>query len=326
MANTMEIGPAESGQKLGRFLERRLNLPRALVYRWLRGGQVRVNGKRAKPERILEAGDVLRLPPWAESGGGEALRPCPVERHSLGADLEIVFQDDDILVLDKPYGLPVHGGTRHKDSLAARLKAACSEGFYVPAPAHRLDLQASGLIMAGKTHAAQIRLHAFFREAKYELEREYLCWVRGDASLTFAEPVTCVDFLAVKRDAKDRERVFVINATELADFPDDSPEAPKEARAIYHCLELRRHEKFGPLSLIRARLLTGRKHQIRAQLAARAFPLLGDWRYGGTRQSSMMLHAWRVTLPPGEAEAPRVFTSIPPWDGFFAVPKAYLEI
>lgn len=321
MAKMIEIGPAEAGQQLGRFLERRLDLPRALVFRWLREGQVRVNGGRAKAARLLEAGDVLRLPPQAGLTEASALQPCRIAPGALGPDVKIIFQDEEILVLDKPYGLPMHGGTRHTDSLAARIKDACGKDFYVPAPAHRLDLHASGLILAGKTHAAQTRLHALFREAKYELEREYLCWARGNAGETFAEPLLCTDFIIEERDTKGRERMAVTTAVQDPENApqnslNNSPENSKEARALYHCLEVRRHPEFGQVSLIKARLLTGRKHQIRAQLAARRFPLLGDWRYGGSKKISMMLHASRLALPDHH---PAVFTSNPPWQGFFAV-------
>lgn len=344
MANKLEIGPADAGAQLARFLERRLSLPRGLVRKWLRTGQVRVNGKRSQPERPLLAGDVVRLPPWAE-GGGEALCPCTVEPDALGPDVGLVYQDEGLLVLNKPYGLPVHGGTRHRDSLSARLKAACGAGFYPPAPAHRLDLHASGLILAGKTHAAQTALHALFREAKDELGREYLCWTRGDAAEIFPVPSLCVDWLTEELDAEGRERMSVVAAgpdlaagsyglrPESADWPDDAEKAPPktvwEARAFYHCLDVRAHPKFGPASLIRARLLTGRKHQIRVQLAARGLPLLGDRRYGGPGRVSMMLHASRVSLPgalfPGglNVDEPRRFVSNPDWPEFFAPGDVY---
>lgn len=311
MANKLEVGPAEAGQSILRFLERRLSCPKASIYRWLRSGEIRVNGGRGKPDRVLKAGDLVRVPPQAGAGGGQSLAACVLEQGALGDDLRIIFQDDELLVLDKPFGLPVHGGTRHKDSLSSRLKAACGEGEYVPAPAHRLDLHASGLILAGKTHAAQTSLHELFRESKLELEREYLCWVRGNAAVTFAEPLLCSDFLAEKIDSKGRERMAVVTDAE-----------GKEARAFYHCLDVREDAKFGTISLVRARLLTGRKHQIRVQLASRRFPLLGDWRYGGSRLVSMMLHASRVVVPGPE---PRVFVSVPRWAGVFAVGDEHVQ-
>ena len=314
MANKLEVGPAEAGQSILRFLERRLNCPKASIYRWLRSGEIRVNGGRGKPDRVLAAGDLVRVPPQAGDENGPALSACMIGQAALGQNLRIIFQDNEILVLDKPRGLPVHGGTRHKDSLAGRIKAACladcGEGAYVPAPAHRLDLQASGLILAGKTHASQVRLHALFRESKIELEREYLCWVRGNAVATFTEALLCVDFLSEERDAKGRERAAVVS------------EGGKEARAWYNCLEVRNDAKFGTVSLMRAKLLTGRKHQIRVQLAARGFPLLGDWRYGGSRQIPMMLHAGRVALPAPNA---RIFISVPDWTGIFTVGEEHVQ-
>lgn len=313
MGNRIEIGKAEAGQQILRFLERRLSCPRSLIYRWLRNGEVRVNGGRSKPDRVLEYGDVLRLPPQA-AGMGENYAPgadkalgkdvCDITQEAIGAELRIVFQDSSLLVLDKPFGLPAQGGTGHADSVASRLKEACS-GRYVPAPAHRLDLHASGLILCGKTHRRQSALHNLFRAADSALEREYLCWVRGDASKMFPQSVLCTDMLAENRCSDGRERMEISSNG-------------KETKTYFKCLKVLLHEKYGSVSLVKARLLTGRKHQIRVQLASRFLPLLGDGRYGGPTGLNMMLHACRLRLP-GLAPEGGEFISVPRWDGFFAV-------
>ena len=331
MSRMVTVGPAEGGQKLLRYLERSLGCPRADIYRWLRTGQIRVNGGRVKPERLLETGDEIRLPPQAGAADAKApaegLRACEMGPEMLGQGLAIVWQNEDILVLDKPSGLPVQGGSGHEDSVAARLKAACPAGCYVPAPAHRLDLHASGLLLCGKTHAEQTRLHGLFRESKAELERGYLCWVKGDAAQIFAERRLLEDFVAPERvpekravgyaDGKSaavwRERMAVVNS---------STPGAKPARAYYLCLSTVPDSRLGMVSLMQAWLLTGRKHQIRVQLAARGFPLLGDGRYGGTTGFEFMLHAWQISLPlPG---GPLRLKSLPNWPGRFAVPDNIL--
>lgn len=310
MARVITIGPAESGQKLLRYLERALDCPRSELYRWLRTGQVRVNGGRAKPERILQTGDEIRLPPQAAASTnslfGQGLKACQVVPESLGPGLRIVYQDEEFLVLNKPSGLPVQGGSGHNDSVAARLKAACPAGCYLPAPAHRLDLHASGLLLCGKTHAAQTGLHSLLREAKAELERDYLCWVQGDASGEFSELRLLEDFLSEELSSDGRERMAVAQS------------GGKAARAYYHYLMTIEAGKLGSFSLVQARLLTGRKHQIRVQLAARGFPLLGDGRYGGPVGIAFMLHAWRLSLP---LEGKKLsFECWPDWTGRLALP------
>lgn len=311
MANMIEIGQAEAGQKLLHFLERRLGLARADIYRWLRTGQLRVNGGRAKPEQRLESGDVLRLPPQSGDLSALPLATCELKQGALGLDLPVIFQDESLLVLDKPSGLPVQGGTGHEDSVSSRLKTACGEDTYVPAPAHRLDLYASGLLLAGKTHERQAWLHELFRSSKPELGREYLCWVMGDASELFAQETPCTDFLYVEMGLDGRERMAALQEGE------QNPEA-KEGRALYRCLETRMHQRLGKVSLMWARLLTGRKHQIRVQLSSRGLPLLGDSRYGGPDAMPLMLHATRLSLPPfEEGDLARRFSSRPQWPAFF---------
>lgn len=312
MANKLEIEPGDAGRSVLRFLERRAGLARADVYRWLRSGEIRLNGGRVKAERILAAGDVLRLPPQA-GALPPSLSVCLLAPDALGGALRIVFQDDRLLVLDKPAGLATQGGSGQGDSLSARLRAACGPGCHVPAPAHRLDKHASGLIAAGKTPAALAWLHGLFRAAKPDLQRAYYCWVRGDASAALAEACELRDFLGPELGADGRER--------MAALPEGAEgTGGKEAAANYRCLELRRHPQLGPLSLLEARLLTGRKHQIRVQLASRGWPLVGDGRYGGPTGYPMLLHAWRLVLPaqPGAGEFAE-FVSPPPWTGFFAM-------
>lgn len=317
MANIIEIGQAEAGQKLLHFLERRLGFLRADIYRWLRTGQIRVNGGRAQPERRLESGDVLRLPPQAGSINARPLGSCDLKQGDLGLDLPIIFQDESLLVLDKPSGLPVQSGTGHNDSISSRLMAACASGAYVPAPAHRLDLYASGLLLVGKTHERQAWLHELFRSAKAELEREYICWVMGNAMELFEQKSLCTDFLYVETGLDGRERMAALPEGE------EKPET-KEAKAIFRCLETRMHQRLGKISLVWARLLTGRKHQIRVQLSSRALPLLGDWRYGGPEAMPLMLHSTRLSLPPFGADDDVLnFSSRPQWPGLFDIEDVY---
>ena len=333
-SNTAVVSPQEAGMKLMRFLEGRLenNQPERTrsteLHKWIRTGQVRVNKKRAKPFALLNAGDVVRLPPFAAfivRGAGSAKAPecatLSVSGKTLGRpDLSLVAETDDYLVLCKASGLAVQDGSGLADSVAARLKAGFSHLPYIPAPAHRLDRFTSGLVLAGKSHAAQQHLHSLF--ASHDLVKEYLLWGAGTPARTKAvpcpipfspgdlpfglaapagPPFLAEDSLVTGTRPDGREYIT------LADG--DNATNARTAAAIFLPLAftfLRLPAFSGPATLLLVRLLTGRKHQIRVQIASRGCPVIGDVKYGGPRFFPMLLHAWRLTLPCGTS-----YTSLP---------------
>ena len=136
--NTVIVDPREGGQKLLQFLQRRLDLPPSLLHRWIRTGQVRINGGRAKPFGLVAAGDSVRLPPFAlgmsrrsKATGGQA---SPEQEHeprqrtqALPPAPRPLQKDGDLWVFCKPAGLPTHPGTGHEDSLSSRLAARAGE-------------------------------------------------------------------------------------------------------------------------------------------------------------------------------------------------------
>ena len=164
----VEVGREENGRKLISFLEARLgSLPTGLLMRLVRTGQVRIDGRRCKPfDRVL-TGQMVRIPPVNVERGEKPARDLP--------GLQSVFENDEMIVIDKPAGLPVHGGTGWIDSVHDRLKG-CFEGqAFVPVPVHRLDRDTSGLLLCAKTHDFLRSMHA----AWPTLTKAYLCWVEG---------------------------------------------------------------------------------------------------------------------------------------------------
>lgn len=282
--NFPPVGEEESGQKLLRFLERRLNLPSNLLHRWIRTGQIRLNGKRCKPFARVSAGDVARLPPFA----GELVNQTLAEDAPSAPLPPLIGEKNGILAFCKPAGLPVQPGTDHDDALSARLAAHYSDRPFKPAPCHRLDRDTSGVVLVGATYEALRSVQDAL--AAGEIRKEYLAWVEGDWPRADARLLR--DFL--RRENRDGQTLTRIVA-------EDAPYA-REAVALVEPLERR-----GGKTLLRVRLLTGRTHQIRAQLAARGYPVCGDGKYG--KPGVLRLHALRVVLPDGQE-----FVCPPPWE------------
>jgi len=292
-AQTVTVTPAEAGQKLLQFLERRLHgaVPKSAIQRWIRQGQVRVDKGRRKPFDRLDAGQAVRIPPYTP---GEETPPPAAP--APDARLKIAFEDDHVLVVAKPAGLAVHGGDKVEDSVAARLAALYPDAEFKPTLAHRLDRDTSGLLLAAKDYATLRDLNDRF--ASGGVGKVYLAWVLG----RWDEPdgVLLEDRLE-KRGAPGEEKV--------------APGAGKVALARVTPLAVDRR-----CSLVAVRLLTGRTHQIRVQLASRGHAVVGDRKYGDPEgRPPMRLHCY--ALHAGE----RTLTLPPPWTGRWAPPADALR-
>ena len=161
--DALTVSRAESGQKLLNFLQRRIEAAAGELHKWIRSGQVRVNGGRSKAFDRVSEGDLVRVPPFAAlkaPGSASPVRPRPAFANAFGgaAILPVIYEDEEILVQNKPSGLPSQGGTGHADSVASLLAARFRHAEFVPAPVHRLDKDTSGLLIVGKSYAALRRL------------------------------------------------------------------------------------------------------------------------------------------------------------------------
>lgn len=280
------VSEEESGQKMLQFLQRRLDLPSSLLHRWLRTGQIRLNGCRVRPFDRLKSGDVVRLPPFA---GGLAENAPPDDEENF-TPLEIVGEKDGILAVFKPAGLAVHGGSGiGGDHLLARLQRQLGPRPFGPVPAHRLDRSTSGILLCALSYEALAKLQAAFR-ARASI-KEYLAWVEGPLE----EEKILVSRLR-KQGPKGHEKMRVVPSG-------------KKSLCVARPLAV-----YPDATLAHLRLITGRTHQIRAQMAEIGHPLYGDVKYGAERHSQgLLLHAFRITLPDGT-----VFSAPPPWTGGFA--------
>ena len=308
----LTVTQAEQGMKLIGFLSRRLGgAPAGELHRWIRTGQVRVNGRRARAFDRVASGDAVRLPPFAgEAARHETGTVTVFPGEILENSLRVIAVTDDFLALEKPAGLSSQPGSGQETSAADILRRHFASAAYVPAPAHRLDKPTSGILLAGRTHEAQEALHALFaREEEQDIEKTYLAWISGPWPHSGEQILA--DYLAKEtetRNGRAYETVKAVNA-----------EKGREARSRAS-LVTARETPLGRASLLRVTLETGRTHQIRAQLSLRAMPIIGDTKYNGRPYPRLLLHAHGLAFPwKGERV---VLVSYPDWPTPFSVAQA----
>lgn len=245
------VDEESAGQRIDNFLLRVCKgVPKSLIYRILRSGEVRVNGGRIGPAYKLQNGDQVRIPPLRVAVGPVA-GDIPA-----GRPLPVVFEDEHLLVVDKPAGLAVHGGSGVSFGVIEQLRRQRPEARFLEL-AHRIDRETSGLLVIAKRRAALTALHDMLRDGK--VEKRYLALVRG----RWMNPVQHLKAALLKYlTAEGDWRVRVC----------------REGKAAHSIARLVRRWQTG--SLVEVELKTGRTHQIRVHLSHQGFPLWGDEKYG----------------------------------------------
>jgi 23S rRNA pseudouridine955/2504/2580 synthase len=248
----------EAGQRLDNFLMARLKgVPKSRIYNIIRKGEVRVNKGRSKPDYKIEMGDEIRIPPVRVSEKEPSAKPSNVMTTLL--DSSILFENDGLLVINKPPGLAVHGGSGVSLGLIETLRQMRPDARYLEL-IHRLDRDTSGCIMVAKKRSVLRHLQAALREKSASgITKVYHALVIGQW------PQTCrrVDAPLLKVEVKDDERIVRIH-------PDGKPSLTefKVLQAYSNC------------SLVEARPITGRTHQIRVHAKHMGHSLVGDEKYG----------------------------------------------
>ena len=275
----IRIDQEQAGQRIDNFLRRQLpRVPKGRVYRLLRRGEVRVNGGRIKAEYKLQEGDEVRVPP------ARVRVPGDVPSTGLAAKMvdRVLYEDKRVLVVDKPTGVAVHGGSGISHGVIELLRHARPE-LKDLSLVHRLDRETSGCLVLAKRRSALRELHAKFRAGV--VEKNYLGLAVGDWQL--GEQL--IDEPLLVQNRKGGERHVVVSAGGK----------PAQTR-----VQLSR--TFGQYSLLQCSPLTGRTHQIRVHLQHVGFPLAGDERYGDEEENRrakksglprLFLHAQSIAFP-----------------------------
>ena len=258
----LDIDTDQAGQRIDNFLLGYLKgVPRSKIYKILRKGEVRVNRGRIRPDYRLQSGDQLRLPPIRVSETKQTNVP---EYAQEDLQNRILYEDERLLVLDKPSGMAVHGGSGLKFGVIEALRALRPEAYYLEL-VHRLDRETSGCLMIAKKRSELRSLHALLRDGG--MTKRYLLLAQGDCS---TEPRK-VDEPLLKNQLQSGERIVRVD--------------PEGKSAVTHFKLL---EKLTQASYMEADLETGRTHQIRVHAAFSGHPLAGDERYGDKAFNGIM--------------------------------------
>lgn len=280
----IEIGEEDAGQRLDRFLEHRLeNVPRSHVYRLVRRGEVRVNGHRASPGQRLQLHDSVRIPPVHLEP--QPSRPTPSAQLLEAVSRAILYEDERLIVVDKPAGLAVHGGSGVSFGLIEALRAARpGEALEL---AHRLDRGTSGCLLVARKPSSLRTLHALLREGRFE--KGYLTLVAGQWNL------------GRKRiDAPLRTDIRVSGERTVKVHAGGKPSVSEFWPVEFFGTRTSRSVR---ATLLEVALHTGRTHQIRVHAAHAGHPVAGDEKYGDEAFNGRMrklglmrpfLHAHRV--------------------------------
>ncbi len=271
----LTIDEASEGQRVDNFLQKILKgVPKSHVYRILRSGEVRVNKKRIDANFRLSMGDIVRVPPTRIS---ELVKPKQANATVSKFNLSIVYEDDALLVLDKPAGFAVHGGSGIALGVIEQLRLERPKAKFLEL-VHRLDRETSGVLMVGKKRSALVALHEAIRNNK--TDKRYLVLVHG----AWKDPKRKVVLDLQKYTLPNGERRVNV----VTDIKKDRHNERQVSKTIFRLVENLNDETLGDFSLLEAELITGRTHQLRVQLSHLGFPIVGDGKYGDFAQNKLL--------------------------------------
>lgn len=290
----VRVEKSHIGQRLDNFLIRQLKgVPRTRVYRLIRRGEVRVNKKRCKPDRKLDLGDEVRIPPYTSSYSQQTAKPSPaLQEFLLGS---ILFESDDLLVVNKPAGMAVHGGTSVALGLIEALRQ-CKPEWGELELAHRIDRGTTGCLVVAKNSICLRHLQSQFKAKT--VKKSYLALVHG----SWPDSCDVVDAALQKDSIGENERIVRV----VADGK------PSLTRFVVK-------QRFDGATLVEAMPETGRTHQIRVHCQHSGHGIVGDEKYTSlpknnalAKTKNLCLHAWKIEFQQQNgAETIRVEAPLP---------------
>lgn len=287
--NHIAIGEHEAGQRLDNFLIKILKgVPKSHIHRIIRAGEVRLNKKRCKPDIHIKTGDSLRIPPIRIA---EKQQPQTTAQTVPARDFEIIYEDDALLVINKPSGVAVHGGSGVSFGVIEQIRRSRPEAKYLEL-VHRLDKDTSGLLMIAKKRSALVKLHEMIRND--HPKKIYLALGIG----RLPNDKFHVKLPLFKYTGAQGEKMVRVS------------DKGQSAHTIFRVLNrfsdgLLHQVGLSSLTLVEATLKTGRTHQIRVHMQSQNCPIAGDERYGDYQANKrlqklglkrMFLHAAELQL------------------------------
>ena len=279
----LEIGDGSAGQRLDNYLQKVLKgAPKSLIYRIIRSGEVRVNKGRAKPDTRLAAADLVRVPPLALDT--PKVGAAAAGAAQAGTGFPILLEDDNLLAIDKPAGVAVHGGSGLRFGVIEALRAARPAARFLEL-VHRLDRDTSGILLLAKKRPFLVALHELLREGR--IDKRYLALVKG------------VWPHQAKHHIVESLASHVLQGGERRVAQSDHA----GARAAHSVVSVAR--RYADATLLEVTIKTGRTHQIRVHLASAGHPIVGDDKYGDFEVNRlaarngfkrMFLHAARISF------------------------------
>ncbi len=279
----IKVHPKDAGMRLDIFLAKNLDLPRTKVQKLILNKQILLNNKKAKPSYVTTTNDLIEFSPQNNS---EDLEEKKIP------EISVIFENEDILVIDKPRGIAVHPDTKHKDNTVVNWAIKhyppiikIGENMTRPGIVHRLDKETSGVMILAKTQAIFEWLKKVFHD--HLAKKQYLTLVSG----VFPENIKSIDLEIGRSPSKSRQVAIPSNRAKQK-FIKTRP-AKTEFKII---------KKFKDYTLLEARPLSGRTHQIRVHLASTGHPVTGDKLYGkkqpdNLKNDAMFLHSQTLSIP-----------------------------
>ncbi len=256
MVRWITVDGEYAGQRIDNFLMTQLKgVPRSRIYSMMRKGEVRVNKGRVKANYRLLAGDSVRVPPVRTSQKSEQAVPIPLIEQ---LEASILYEDDRLLIVNKPSGVAVHGGSGLSHGVIEAFRASETKRHYLEL-VHRIDRETSGCLMLAKRRSALRSLHEQLRDSM--VKKRYLALVVGQ----WPENHRRITYPLRKNSLKSGERVVTVD------------KEGKEAISLFEIVK-----RYTKATLMQVDVITGRTHQIRVHAAHHGFPLAGDAKYGDT--------------------------------------------